>query len=149
MLNTQAVCHRQLRSTTLLQRHAQPLHQLKKHMTSNLKSEISSQSKKKHSFHKPKHHKKNLSSFLFSSVIYLTCFHVVPFFLFFHLFYFCLVPTLGNASLANFHYLREILVPYDQFPTYFPNKCGLQERGPCFPTRRSLYLHLSSRQIRK
>ena len=49
----QTVCPRQLRSTTLLQRHAQPLHQLEKHLPSNLKSEPTSQSKKKYSFQKP------------------------------------------------------------------------------------------------
>ena len=41
-LDSQAVCPRQLSSTTLLQRHAQPLHQLEKHLPSNLKSEITS-----------------------------------------------------------------------------------------------------------
>ena len=57
-LNSQAVCPRQLRSTTSLQRHAQPLHQLEKHLPSNLKSENTSQSNKKHSSHKSKHGKK-------------------------------------------------------------------------------------------
>ena len=57
-LDSQAVCARQLRSTTSLQRHAQPLHQLEKHLPSNLKSEKASQSKKKHSSQKSKHDKK-------------------------------------------------------------------------------------------
>ena len=48
-LDSQAVCPRQLRSATLLQRHAQPLHQLEKHLPSNLQSENTSQSKKKQS----------------------------------------------------------------------------------------------------
>ena len=54
----QTVCPRQLRSTKLLQRHAQPLHQLEHHLPSNLKSENASQSKKKYSSHKLKHDKK-------------------------------------------------------------------------------------------
>ena len=54
----QTICPRQLRSTTLLQRHAQPLHQLEKHLPSNLKSEHTSQSKRKNSSHKSKHDKK-------------------------------------------------------------------------------------------
>ena len=57
-LDNQAVCPRQLRSTTLLQRQAQPLHQLEKHLPSNLKSEDTSQSNKKQSSHKSKHDKK-------------------------------------------------------------------------------------------
>ena len=57
-LDNQAVCPRQLRSTTSLQRHAQPLHQLEKHLPSNLKTENTSQSKTKHSSHKSKHDKK-------------------------------------------------------------------------------------------
>ena len=55
-LESQAVCPRQLRSTTSLQRHAQPLYQLE--LPSNLKLENTSQSKKKHSSHKSKHDKK-------------------------------------------------------------------------------------------
>ena len=54
----QAVCPRQLRSTILLQRQAQPLHQLEKHSPSNLKSEKTNQSKKEQSSHKSKHDKK-------------------------------------------------------------------------------------------
>ena len=57
-LDSQAVCPRQLRSPTSLQRHAQTLHQLKKHLPSNLKSENTSQSNKKHRSHKSKHDKK-------------------------------------------------------------------------------------------
>ena len=45
-VDSQLVCPRQLRSTTMLQRHAQPLHQLEKHLPSNLKSENTDQSKK-------------------------------------------------------------------------------------------------------
>ena len=46
-LDNQAVCPRQLRSTTLLQRHAQPLHQLENYLHSNFKSENTIQSRKK------------------------------------------------------------------------------------------------------
>ena len=52
--DNQAVCPRQLRSTTSLQRHAQRLHQLEKHLPSNLKTENTSQNKKKHRSHKTK-----------------------------------------------------------------------------------------------
>ena len=57
-LGSEAVCPRQLRSTTSLQRHAQPLHQIEKHLPSILKSENTSQSKKKHNSHKSKHDEK-------------------------------------------------------------------------------------------
>ena len=57
-LDSQAVCPRQIRSTTLLQRHAQRLDQLEKHLPSNLKLQNTSQSKKKHSSHKSRHNKK-------------------------------------------------------------------------------------------
>ena len=56
-LVNQAVCPRQLRSTTSLQRHAQPLHELEKHLPSNLKTGNTSK-KKKHSSLKSKHGKK-------------------------------------------------------------------------------------------
>ena len=48
-LAIQAVCPHQLLSTTLLQRLSQPSHQLGKYLPSNLRSENTSQSKKKHS----------------------------------------------------------------------------------------------------
>ena len=59
-LDSQANFPRQLRSTTLLQRQAQPLHQLEKHLPSNLKSENTSQSKKKHSSHRSNDDKKRV-----------------------------------------------------------------------------------------
>ena len=36
------------------------------------------------------------------------------------------------CQLANFHQFPEILVLYDEFRSYFSNKCELRETGPGF-----------------
>ena len=67
---------------------------------------------------------KKLSSF-FGHLFYLTCLHFV---LFFVLLFLILFSTNAvKCVLAKFHYLLEIQAPYDQFRSYFPNKCGLRE----------------------